>query len=161
MDPKIVLELIVRRLQQDVGDIKITDYSYWDGETPMPSWRLHLATALETAKQALASANPDEMIAAALTCPTHERTGRALQFKHAQAARRRQGGTNRGMTQTAKQLEVWAPYIDEYRRLLAQGKSPIQARRSVKLHMTRDFSSAGSAWGSLSRPTKTIRKWLN
>ncbi len=160
MDPKIVLELIVRRLQQDVGDIKITDYSYWDGETPMPSWRLHLATALETAKQALASASPEKMIAAALTCPTHERTGRALQFEHTQAARRRQGGTNRGMTQTAKQLEVWAPYIEEYRRLLAQGKSPIQARRSVELHMTRDFSSGRVSLGATFPTDKTIRKWL-
>jgi len=160
MDPKIVLEHIIRRLQPEVGDIKNTDYSFWEDEARVPGWRLHLATALQTAEEALASGNHDEIIAAALTCPAHERTGRSLQTKQMRIERQRKGGAMRGATQTTHQLSVWAPYIEQYNALLSKGQTQAKARQLMKHRMTTDFASEQFRPGPTFPTDRTIRKWL-
>jgi len=160
VDPKIILEHIILRLAPEVGDIKASDYGYWEGELPVAAWRLHLATALTTARQALASGDHDQIIDAALICPSVERTGRSLKLREMRAARQRQGGTVRGAMQTTRQLAVWHPYIDHYNSLRAKGMPSTKARGLVRSRMTKDFARGTFRPGPAFPTDRTIRKWL-
>lgn len=132
MNPRIILEALVGRLEPIVGDMGPGDFSAWEGEEEALSRRTaagegHLAKALLTARKALASGDDAMMSVAALICPALERTGRQI----AGATPRRRGGRSRA----AQINDRWEPYVAQYRALLSEGKSPAVASATVKRRM--------------------------
>jgi hypothetical protein len=154
VDPRIVLRRLIARLEPEIGHTRPVDFSGWEGEQ-LPSaaaGRLHLAQALQDAREALASGDKTRIAEAAMSCPTLERTGRDMGQRH----NRKAGGARRGAAQTSAAAEAWKPWVQMYEGLLAKGVPCLKARRQVEVAMAKG--------GSL--PTKempersTLRKWL-
>lgn len=103
MDPRIILERLVERLERKVGSVTDADFCAFEGREEgdlaeqAKSGNLHLAQALMTAKEALASGDDDKIMEAALICPSLERTGSGLPKR---AGGRKGGERRRAGTET-------------------------------------------------------------
>jgi hypothetical protein len=148
-----------------VRGITRKDFSFWQNleeETAvlakLRKGSLHFAGAVRTARKALASGDSAEILEAALLCPGFERTGRELLHRDRAAAQRRSGGKKRGEQLTEQAAEVWAPYVEQFQRLLAAGKTPARARISV----TRQMDEDGFLLPSTGKPPdpRTVRDHL-
>lgn len=151
---RTVLRLMIERLEPVVGTVSRADFSYWGGEAEYETFKrqrqeggwLLFANALLDAREALASDDPAEIIAAALTCPAFERDGLKLaatqHFKAAADAdtrKRRNGGLRRGAAIASAAQALWGPWEHEFEVSSAgrdyQGK--LKAREAVKKKMLR------------------------
>jgi hypothetical protein len=159
MNPRIVLQLLLNRLQPEVGLVSRGMFSAWEGKEAAlferaRAGKLHLAGAVLQARRALASGIEEQIAMAALLCASLERTGRELHSVNA----RRKGGKQQGSVQAAAAALAWKPYVEEFQALRASGKAASVARQRVDKSMSRD----GFTLPSTGKPPdpRTMRKWL-
>ena len=158
MDPRIVLENIVKRLddpQRALGKVSPGHFSAWEGQEAALHNRLAggrgpLAQARLMAGHALATQDPDLINAAALICPGLERDG----MKTRTAAPRNAGGKKRGEAVRSAAATTWAPYVTRHCELGCTEK----ARRSVVTQMERDKFKLPNTGKFPGR--RSIQKWL-
>lgn len=172
MDPKIILEAIISRLEPEVGEVDWIDFSAWgdDGAAAviakLSGGRGHLASALLHAREALESDDQEKIEVASLLCPTLERTGRELEkscrefeAKTIARNRRKAGGSRRGQQQSAAAKTLWTPWIEEFSKRIQSGEDEKEARVAVVRQMEKTgFSLPGEDAFPADR---TIRKWLS
>jgi hypothetical protein len=138
MNPRVILEKLLARLEPIVGRQRSPDIVTEEGElTAGRSGRLHFVEAVLEARAALASGDETRILNAAITCPTFERTGRELQAEHRVQERRRKGGQLSGAQQAGRRAAVWAPWERDFQKLLASGKTQAEARRIIVMRMTK------------------------
>lgn len=129
MNPRVILEALVRRLEPIVGGLTSNDVAgAWENEEEalqalVAEGKGHLFEALVMAREALASGDEAEMNEAALICPTFVRTGEEIAAK----TLRRRGGN----IKAAGVRERWKPWIAEFQDLRLKGKSVADARHIV------------------------------
>jgi hypothetical protein len=118
MDPRIVLEVVVKRLEDpalQLGNVSRGQFSAWEGqEDPLQKrWahgRGHLAHALRMARSALSTQDPTSINEAALICPGYEREG----LKRIAVQPQRAGGKKRGDNLHSAAEKAWEPYIEQF-----------------------------------------------
>jgi hypothetical protein len=158
MDPRIVLEALVRRLENPalaLGKVSAGQFSAWEGQEGAvhDRWaagRGFLAQALRLARQALATRDPAKINAAVLVCTGYVMEG----MKRKIAALRNAGGKVRGEALRLAATMAWAPYVKQFKELGCTGKS----RRTVVAQMKRDIFKLANTGEFPDR--RTIRKWL-
>jgi hypothetical protein len=168
MNPRDILELLLERLEPEVGHLKRVHFAAWVGSEDearmnenLASGRLHLARAVLAARAALATNDDARIVDAAMMCASLERTGRAIADARRQMAtvrHRKAGGARRGADQAAAAAKMWKPWVEKYQSLLAAGINYLDARNQVKDSMV----DAGFCMpGSDAFPSDAaIRKWL-
>jgi hypothetical protein len=146
MNPRIALEVLLKRLEAEVGDISRGDSAAWvgtDEETRLneraASGMGHIAQAVRMARAALKSGDEDRMVKAALHCKDLERTGRTIAAARAKA-KSAEDGKRGGKLRAAKDKEAkakwWKPYRAECSKLITKrGMSPNAALRTMMNRM--------------------------
>lgn len=166
MTPRVVLELLLERLEPEVGTITranflLKDGKPWQTNELLLSGKLHLAEAVLRARAALTSNDESRIVSAAIHCASFERTGRqvetertaqeadaartvaaelalnATEEKRKRAKNQKKGGDVTGAQQAAKSAKAWEPWVRMYEAALAGGVPYQKARRSVKGAMAR------------------------
>jgi hypothetical protein len=167
MDPKVILERLVDRLNPLVGPILKSNWEV--NEHLAADGTLHLCQALADALAALGSSEREQITTAAAICPTLERTGQDLRIKHqakiasakAKDQARHQarlGGKGRGAAQAAAARAAWDPYVRDFQNRVGRGVAPSVARATITKNMERDNFRPPGVRGF--PDARTIRKWF-
>jgi len=164
---EIVLDLLIKRLEQEGWSDRKFAGGYWvddekgkaESQRRLNAGFIHFHQALRTAREALASGNPELMESAAYHCLVLESEGRGLVGKYALAEerfaalqevteKRRNGGLRRGGAQTAKARERYSQYLPQYRKMRAEGKTHSTAVKIIRDRMENPVS------------TRTLGDWM-
>ena len=144
IDPELVrqalldLEVIIRKLEIEVGDIKKKEAWETDDQASLDGLgrgKLHLSDALQDAKKARDSGDPALIIYFARECRRLQVTGLYIE-RERQEGQRRAGGKHPGSKQTQAADDDWAPWQARFRELRT-GASVRVARRQTEFEMKR------------------------
>jgi hypothetical protein len=158
MDPRIVLEELIKRLEDPalaLGNVSVGQFSAWGGQEDalVKRWsggRGFLAQALHHARRALATDDPVQINAAALIWPSSEREG----MQRLATAKRVAGGKKRGEAVRQAAATAWEPYVKMFNALDCTAK----ARLTVVAQMKRDDFKLPNT--GIFPDRRTIQTWL-
>jgi hypothetical protein len=159
MRDEIILKQLIARLEErGITGFESFPVSEDQEKGRAAAGTLHLAEAIISARQALASGDAGEMQVAAKIYPAFERTGLELAGRAIKAKRRRAAGKTRGRQQADLSKLAWKPWVAMFVNLVSKGTEPKKARRLIKTDMAKkEFVIPATG---LFPSDKTIRKRL-
>jgi len=143
INPRIILEKLVARLEAKIGKVTLADLNESDESSNRHRYstgRLSHVEALRLARSALRKGNEPEITLAAQVAPMLEREGNKLADARRQSVasgNRKAGGVTRGAHLAEDADREWAPWVAEYNDRIARGQKHTVARQAVIASMTR------------------------